>query len=430
MILFYFLIVSLPLTNHWLFGYGWGDFTIVKILALVCFPFAIIRLVSRVRSSGFSVSGVSISLLIYLSIALFSYFLVQGRGLGMTLEARKSGGPGATPPDINIFSMLLFFLLVVGLIDSAVRLRRVLLVMIASVGVASVYTIRDWWFNRSFYADYRPGYISGDANYFGLCAASALVLALHLALVARRGWEKIFLFGCVGLISVAFFMASSRGGILGLAVGLLFLMVRSGRGLRGLAMVATLMLPLFVIVPSTLIQRFSHPSVGDEEAVEARKITWMAGLRMVASHPIVGVGLGQFESVVVSYESGNDSEQYLTYYWSVAHNTYIEVAAELGIPGLLAYLAMVFTSFRAWVRFGKKENEPPTPLLREASVGFQAALVTAAICLFFISAWWFRFHWLLLFLGASLPAVEQNEGRKASVRTLETDLVAVHSLRL
>ncbi len=74
MILFYILIFSLPLSQHWLFGAGFGDFTVVKFLALACLPFALLRLFARLRSGRLSVPELWVPLLVYSVIALFSYF--------------------------------------------------------------------------------------------------------------------------------------------------------------------------------------------------------------------------------------------------------------------------------------------------------------------------------------------------------------------
>jgi O-antigen ligase len=386
----------MPLNNHWLFGAGKGDFTVIKILALACLPFALFRLASRLGTSGLRITGVSVWLLVYSSIALASYFLV-GEHAWVNLTGNDY------LPQTLMLSMLLFFILVVGLIDSMTRLHRVLLTMIGSVGLTSVYVIRDWVFNRIMYADYRPGGVSGDANYFALCASTCLVLGLHLALSGRPRIEKLFLYGCLGVTSIAFLLAASRGGILGLAIGLLYLMARSGRGIRNLAVLGLIIVPLLLVVPNTLVQRFSHPNKGDEEAVDQRKTTWIAGLRMVASHPLVGVGLGNFEFVVVRYEDPTQKPV-----WHLAHNTYIEVAAELGIPGFLAYLALLISSFRAWGRFTRSKSESQDPLLLDIRVGFQAAFLTAAVCAFFVSAWWYRFFWMVLFLPVCLSAVEQS----------------------
>jgi O-antigen ligase len=315
------------------------------------------------------------------------------------------GGTLGQPVLTNRVSMLLLFFLIIALVDSIARLRRVILIMIGSVTITAVYVVRDWQSNRII-ADYRPGGISGDANYFALCASTCMLLSLQLVLSRPTRWEKRYLYGCLAITSVAFLMAASRGGFVGLAIGLLFLLFRSGKGVRAVLLIGLVIAPLLVLVPNTSIQRIFHPGTGDDEAVDARHITWLAGLRMIEAHPIGGVGLGQFRNLVLNYEATNDKPVR-----SLAHNTYIEVAAELGIPGLLAYLALIWSGFRAVSHAARIKGQP---MLREMAIGFQAAMIAATVCATFVSASWFRFLWLVLLLPACLPTMEQRLVRRVT----------------
>jgi putative inorganic carbon (hco3(-)) transporter len=390
MILFYVLVLSIPLNNHWLLS-GRGDFTVFKGLGLACLPFALAHL--AFRSASLKLNAIFPALAAVFVIEMFSYF--------------SHGGTLGAPVLANRVSMLLLFFLIIALVDSIARLRRVILVMIGSVTITAVYVVRDWQFNRMI-ADYRPGGISGDANYFALCASTCMLLSLQLVLSRPTRWEKRYLYACLAITSVAFLMAASRGGFVGLAIGLLFLMFRSGKGVRAVLLIGLVIVPLLVLVPNTSIQRIFHPGTGDDEAVDARHITWAAGLRMIEAHPIGGVGLGQFRNLVASYEGINDKINGQPVR-SLAHNTYIEVAAELGIPGLLAYLALIWSGFRAWSRAARLKEQPT---LREVAIGFQAAMIAATVCAIFVSASWFRFLWLVQLLPACLSTIEQRLVRR------------------
>ena len=62
---------------------------------------------------------------------------------------------------------------------------------------------------------------------------------------------------------------------------------------------------------------------------------WIAGLRMFAAHPILGVGAGNYDAAYAKYALP-DWPDALGY----AHNYYINVAAETGILGFVAFLAL------------------------------------------------------------------------------------------
>jgi O-antigen ligase len=77
-----------------------------------------------------------------------------------------------------------------------------------------------------------------------------------------------------------------------------------------------------------------------------RLAQWAAGINMFLAHPILGVGAGNYS---VAYP------QYSVICWQTvyghAHNFYINAAAETGVIGLIAFLAltaaMVFAGWRA-----------------------------------------------------------------------------------
>ena len=49
MLIFYLLVLSLPLTEHWLLSKDVGGLTVEKLLGLLCIPFAISHLLSTKR---------------------------------------------------------------------------------------------------------------------------------------------------------------------------------------------------------------------------------------------------------------------------------------------------------------------------------------------------------------------------------------------
>ncbi len=71
-----------------------------------------------------------------------------------------------------------------------------------------------------------------------------------------------------------------------------------------------------------------------ETSNAARLLIWKASLVSIAHHPLLGVGIGNFPVVL-----GQDIR--LARAGSTAHNVYLHVAAEMGIPALLVFLALL-----------------------------------------------------------------------------------------
>jgi len=111
---------------------------------------------------------------------------------------------------------------------------------------------------------------------------------------------------------------------------------------------------------------------------------------MIEAHPIAGVGLGNFKPLMPLYMSvtpgtGVDVD-------SMAHNMFIEVAAELGLPALLVFLAIFCFTYRT---LGKLRRSPSThSLIRETAAALQAGLVGFAVAGSFVSAEYEKTSWM------------------------------------
>ncbi len=70
---------------------------------------------------------------------------------------------------------------------------------------------------------------------------------------------------------------------------------------------------------------------------QGRVAPWTGTLKLVRAHPWTGVGLGCFEYAFTAVQSAQ-----LTYLVDHAHNDYLEVTAELGLPCAALFFAAIF----------------------------------------------------------------------------------------
>ncbi len=399
MIFFYLLILIMPLTNHSLWARYVGDLTLAKYVGGLCLLYALFHLGAR-RSlpTPFSTWHARWFFVLYL-IAAASYF---NRSL--------PSSNWEVGPFVGMSSLLILSLITMSVVDSLERLRWVLLVAIGAGAFASLYVLREWQKYRDVYPGFRPGAVVGDANYFSLSALLCLPLAFLLA--ARRGqtWERLFCVGCLLLTIAAFLLAASRGGFIGLVVAVLLIVWRSRHRARNLALAATVLIALTLVAPASPLERFLHPSTGDQEAITNRAVVWKAGWRMFRSNPLLGVGLGNFKPLVAQYEDASPRVR------SLAHNSYLEIGAELGLPSLLVFLAILFCGYRTLGRVRERTRRSGPALLHQAASGIQVGLIGCAVPMFFVSAQYQRFYWLMVFLSMCLPSlatVEVPKGKTA-----------------
>jgi O-antigen ligase len=194
----------------------------------------------------------------------------------------------------------------------------------------------------------------------------------------------------------------SRTGIIGFAVLCFLLFLRTSvMGKVAMAVVAMIFVALVMTVfPNSLKERYASIILGAEardmaqnyaearqleEAVSssaARRRLLENAVKVSISHPLFGVGIGQFGT----YMSGVEKSQGLRSGWQGTHNTYLQISSEAGIPALIIFLTMVWLSFTGLRRLYKRADSIPAPESREiASIAFAlyASLVAYAVCVFF-----------------------------------------------
>jgi O-antigen ligase len=106
-----------------------------------------------------------------------------------------------------------------------------------------------------------------------------------------------------------------------------------------------LALPLlvFLLIPTNeLKQRFSEASTEDVNA-DVRVAIWRDTVHSLQAHPWIGSGLGGYERALYQYKTAKPTKTL-----DFAHNDYLQIAVELGIPGLaLALLLGVWILWRS-----------------------------------------------------------------------------------
>ena len=164
----------------------------------------------------------------------------------------------------------------------------------------------------------------------------------------HKGWIALALGGMV----VTLILTQSRGAYLALLVALFVVCLPRQRWL--LALVPLAIIAFFL----TLYSRGSGPimdlilTTGAVGGWEGRREVWSRAIYMIQDFPYTGIGLGTFSRVApVMYPYfllGPDADI------PHAHNLFLQVAVDLGIPGLLAFLALFFGSIvMAWQGYRK-----------------------------------------------------------------------------
>ncbi|WP_243040995.1 O-antigen ligase family protein [Dyella sedimenti] len=175
--------------------------------------------------------------------------------------------------------------------------------------------------------------IFNDPNDLGLLFVTALPMAVYLA--HRAGvLGKLFWHAGALLLLYGIYLTNSRGALLAvLLVAGAYVWYRRG------ALVAGMLGAAGLAAMKLLSSRMQELDAGEESA-NGRVDAWYSGLHMFMSHPLFGVGAGNFTEY-------ND----LT-----AHNSFVLVLAEAGFVGYVLWLAFVGYSF--WMMFAVLRYQP------------------------------------------------------------------------
>lgn len=236
----------------------------------------------------------------------------------------------------------------------------------------------------------------GDPNAWSTCLV--VVCPMLLAFLAKdKHWTATpLLIGLLGAYPLAILQSMSRAGLLAFVLTLpgIAWFLRDKKWLIGAAVVAVLVaLPMTINIESMLLRYrtlmdptleadLGHASLREREAL------LNAGIKIFMEHPVTGVGVGMFR-MFASFVSAGEV-------WKIAHNSYVNVAAEQGIPGILAHLYLIWkligAAWNGWV----KAN---TEAARTLGLGFLIALGAYGAMAATLNLATFAIAWYMLGVG-------------------------------
>jgi O-antigen ligase len=254
-----------------------------------------------------------------------------------------------------LLALLVYLIARAALSDARARL---VVVSALAVGVVTNAVVALW--QRGTGAGPESFVVSGAVRVFGtflhpntLASYLAFVLPLLLAVSLGRETPTAWLWRCaLAAGSVTIVMTQSRGGMLALGAAAVVLLAMATRPIQRWAAVAAVGVAMVVATTGTIdrlpgIDRFTTvaPTAGPAQVAPEtwgqleRQAHWGAAWAMLRSDPSFGVGAGEF----------SDAFREHTPDWRFrvgrghAHNGYLQLGAEAGVPGMLAFAGWVGT---------------------------------------------------------------------------------------
>jgi hypothetical protein len=252
-----------------------------------------------------------------------------------------------------------------------------------------------------------------DPNELALAGGIGLPLALGLRQSRRnRTWRIIVAALTFVVVLTCAVLTRSRGGQI-VCLTVLGAYFAKRFGVRGLLLGAVIASPLLLL-----------GGRGGEEASRStieRIECWAEAIAMWRTHPVFGVGLGQFGE----------------YHYMTAHNSYLLPLAELGFPGMLLFSIVLYLSSKIPLMALRRAAFPHSArsasgaggvgVIEPSAMALLAAFTGLWVGMFFLSFTYHYVLWIYMGLSGALYSAVRRHDPDFRVRFGRRDAVLVVS---
>jgi O-antigen ligase len=353
---------------------------------------------------------------------------VLGLGAVMVMTIPFSFWPGGS---LAVFSdifvkIILIFALMMSTLTTPKRVYQTLWIIIVICGYVSVRGIYDYLRGVNLMEGNRlRGALGGFMENPNDLATNLIVFmgpALFIVFKDRGAVRRLVALGIVVVMAVAIVFTKSRAGFVGAAamsVVIAYYMLKERPGVIFAIVFAGLIAT--PMMPGAFWDRMAsitNPAEDQTGSREQRIQLFRQGLQVFAENPLTGVGAGQFD---------NYDGDMMVVRWRTTHNVWLQVAAELGIFGVLVFGFLVYRAFRACFVVARALRPPRRRRKRAAAdstlsdgerrildinaKGMLAGLVAWVVCSFFASLafnWTFYYVFALAVAGREVVAARRR----------------------
>ena len=253
---------------------------------------------------------------------------------------------------------IMFFWLIRSIGPRRSDINLLVLVGIWTIAVQATIGILSWvapsvlpaqWLGRA--GERTIGTFSGPAIYTITLVLFAL-LAMYAAMSTFDMRKRLLLFGIVVAAQLGVVLSLSRGSWLGAGLAVLGVGFAYRRQIGGFAIGGALLALVLLLGPVGGLASQAQERLGTVDTIEARIVTDDAAVRMIRDKPLMGFGYGNFERFDEQYKQRVGDIPLIV--GGKAHNTYLNMLVELGVPATILYLSpallLLAISIRSWRR--------------------------------------------------------------------------------
>jgi O-antigen ligase len=332
----------------------------------------------------------------------------------------------------EFLKVVIYYLLLVGLLNSSARLKAFLLVFCGFVLCTATLSLMNHHgvINLPALADFQQSYGEtevGDTNYiprlramgifndpndFCLILNAAIFICMHWMFQQRNWLLRIAWLIPISWLGYAVVLTQSRGGLLSLLAGLLVFIFSRLSWSKAIILSA-------ILVPTILMSlggRITDIDLSDaDDTAQGRVLIWRDCLALFHQVPLFGSG----------YDTLSDEIDF------VAHNSFIHCYTELGFFGGTLFVSMFYLGIRGLRRLGSaRVHHHLPPELRSMPLCLLPVIVSYACGLYSLSRSYGEATYLMigvLSVMFSLSLAAGVESRRFDPRLVRT-LIAVSAI--
>lgn len=248
----------------------------------------------------------------------------------------------------------------------------------------------------------------GDNNVFGLvlCLVIAILLGLRHTL-PKKWWLQFVFYVFLTFIMLCIIYTKSRGALL--SIGIIFLLgsLFSGKPIRNLIFLVSVIYIGYLSIPSSYFDRLSTlQNTKTDESTMGRIENWKLSWDEALKYPFFGVGPDNH----ILYNRSIQNEVKVR----VAHSVYFQILGELGFIGLGLYLWFIvlslLTLFRTWnSMITIVMNHPDLIWVREVTFWMMCGYIGYIFGSGFLNMLYIEFPWYVPFYGSMLWPLVKKE---------------------
>ncbi len=301
--------------------------------------------------------------------------------LQMLVSTLASINPGESQPKMIEFTkVILIALLMTAMTDTEKRVQQLYLGTCGIMAFLALRSLARGFVGGADNRSYGPGGMFEDNNDYALLLVMALPLLYYAGRGAKQFWLKWGWYLSAFAAFMTVFFTRSRGGFVGLCVVMFLLAMRTKYKITGMIFVPVAMVLVLTFSPDVITERLRtiQEDGREDRSAQQRLDAWSVCLQIMQDYPLTGIGHRNLMEVYPRYSVKENPR--------VAHNSFLHLGAEVGIPALMLLLGLIGLSyFRLWrARQILSARAPDSPLIHYTH-GLQVALMGYCASGFFVS---------------------------------------------